>query len=409
MINFKKINSYFIALCLCFIMFGGSSRIGELKNLFLVTLLICLIFNAILEKKIFINKNFLTLILLVFTCYFLVQVLYSCDRSSTISFLFSWIVFVILAISYKPDNDFWKVLMSCIFYFSLAVAVSIIVAIIDKNFILTFLKPIAPTSEIAINVFKSEITQGIYSGIAFERAYAACQLNLGLAIVMADFFSNKKLSNIKIFGTIIIIIALLCTGKRTLFLIPILCFLIFSFLSKKSNILFKYLKLLPVMILIVILVVVVFPQSQKVFERFSNDNSKVDTMDIRKENYWQYCKEMFLAKPILGYGINSFKHYVSLKRSTDIYNAHNIYFQILAECGILGEIMLVIIFTKMIKYSAYSLKKLNSDNNDITYFIIYLEVLFYIYGLTGNVFYYISQLIFYFLIILYFTNLKGRE
>ena len=219
MINFKKINSYFIALCLCFIMFGGSSRIGELKNLFLVTLLICLIFNAILEKKIFINKNFLTLILLVFTCYFLVQVLYSCDRSSTISFLFSWIVFVILAISYKPDNDFWKVLMSCIFYFSLAVAVSIIVAIIDKNFILTFLKPIAPTSEIAINVFKSEITQGIYSGIAFERAYAACQLNLGLAIVMADFFSNKKLSNIKIFGTIIIIIALLCTGKRTLFLI----------------------------------------------------------------------------------------------------------------------------------------------------------------------------------------------
>ena len=409
MINFKKINSYIISLCLCFIMFGGSSRIGELKNLFLITLLICSIFNIILEKKIVFNKNFLTLTLIVFTCYYLVQILYSYDRSSTISFLFSWIVFIIFTISYKPNSEFWKILINCIFDFSLAVAVSIIITIIDKNFILTFLKPIVPTSEIAINVFKSEIVQGIYSGIAFERAYAACQLNLGLAIVMAEFFSNKKLSNIKIFGIIIIIIALLCTGKRTLFLIPILCFLILSFLSKKSNILVKYLKLLPLMILIIILVVIDFPQSQKVFERFSNNNSEVNTMDIRNENYWQYCKEMFLTKPILGYGINSFKHYVSLKRSTDIYNAHNIYFQILAECGIMGEIMLVIIFAKMIKYSSYSLKKIKSDNNDITYFIIYLEILFYIYGLTGNVFYYTSQLIFYFLIILYFTNLKGSE
>jgi len=79
---------------------------------------------------------------------------------------------------------------------------------------------------------------GAIAGLAFEKAYAAFICNVGLGIIFAEFVANKSYKYI--IESIVVMLALMMTGKRTLFIIPIAVLLIYVILFSKNN---KFIKL----------------------------------------------------------------------------------------------------------------------------------------------------------------------
>ena len=120
---------------------------------------------------------------------------------------------------------------------------------------------------------------------------------------------------------------------------------------------------------------------------------------------------MFRDKPLFGYGINSFTSYISnIVAESDIYNAHNIYFQLLGEIGIIGFGLFLTMFLSIFRNSIKFLKKsVNKDDKYISNVIIVFQLVFFIYGLSGNTLYYYSQLLFLFVAISMLNNLIKEE
>lgn len=69
---------------------------------------------------------------------------------------------------------------------------------------------------------------GAIAGLAFEKAYAAFICNLGLGVLFAEFVVSKL--NKYIIQSVVVMLALMMTGKRTLFIIPIVVALIYVIL-----------------------------------------------------------------------------------------------------------------------------------------------------------------------------------
>ena len=74
---------------------------------------------------------------------------------------------------------------------------------------------------------------GAIAGLAFEKAYAAFICNLGLGMIFAEYICHK--SHKYIIQSLIVMVALMMTGKRTLFIIPISSFanLCYTFFQKQ--------------------------------------------------------------------------------------------------------------------------------------------------------------------------------
>lgn len=94
------------------------------------------------------------------------------------------------------------------------------------------------------------------------------------------------------------------------------------------------------------------------FKYFSDNTSNNDIYGIRsleeRVNLVNQGLIMFSEKPIIGHGIGSFRYYgESLKVS------HNDYLQVLAEQGLIGFILYILIFFTTIKQLYYNIKNKN--------------------------------------------------
>ena len=177
---------------------------------------------------------------------------------------------------------------------------------------------------------------GAIAGLAFEKAYAAFICNLGLGMIFAEYICHK--SHKYIIQSLIVMVALMMTGKRTLFIIPIAVLLIYVILFSKNN---KFIKLAGVGLGITIFIIgayVLVPGASLIINRIVN--SEGDVLSGR-EVFWNYAMEMFRQNPLFGKGFLSFNDYAFYRGFRYYgerwnYQAHNVYIQLLAETGIVG-------------------------------------------------------------------------
>ena len=135
--------------------------------------------------------------------------------------------------------------------------------------------------------------QGAIAGLAFEKAYAAFICNLGLGMIFAEYICHK--SHKYIIQSLIVMVALMMTGKRTLFIIPIAVLLIYVILFSKNN---KFIKLAGVGLGITIFIIgayVLVPGASLIINRIVN--SEGDVLSGR-EVFWNYAMEMFRQNPL---------------------------------------------------------------------------------------------------------------
>lgn len=375
------------------IMFTGRNLIASFKwGIIALFFLIPFGDFVINRKKMCITK--ITKKWLVVGLYVVLGILYSYALKESIVYiviLTTGILFLTYKIDMKVFFSFIKITkIICLVY-----AVSNIFSAVIPNFIPNYFSFFVTN----LDPIYIELAGKNYSGLAGEKAVSAFILNIGIGIIYAQMLVNGKIKKSDIFCLLILLCGVFLTGKRTLTAIPFILLFIMYISSSEKKKMVGLIKISSIILVGVIILLIIFPSIFHVIERFLN------TDDNGRKELWQSCIEMFKNSPIIGQGLGTFNTYNydlgyrDYGRKMWTYEAHNIYYQILGELGIVGFILVMWAFVYSLIMSIRMLRKQDIISNEkykfLIYVSLYIQLLFLIYGLTGNTFYYWHQLYMY--------------
>lgn len=283
----------------------------------------------------------------------------------------------------------------------LIMATTIILSVFIDNFVLTYLtKLVDPrgTGTVAMSIYKEITYSHSYSGLAREKAEAAYIMNVGIALVLARLYSGKKGKFWDYAELIILLLGLVFANKRTLFIVPLLCYIVFTVLQRKKGKMISFFLTVAGGLAAFFILAEFIPQVNNIIERF-NSSSGGDSLTGRKE-LWEYSLEMFAKNPLFGCGFASFNGYSF--RNGYFYNGgkwnfygHSCYLELLGEMGIVGSVVFWCAFFLPFWETMKMLRnhKMNTRGKFLLLFALYIQIMFFFYSLTGNVVYYQDQII----------------
>lgn len=367
------------------------------------------------QKQIFNNK--IGRLCLLWIIFLVINVLNSYDITSSIYMLLVLIsFFAFMAYDLKINT----LIFGCqlIQGISIVFAFSIILNALIPNL---FYGPAHFLIAQSANVIQQEVQQGIYSGLMGEKAQAAFYMNIAITFHIGMMIGKNKRYHIKnLFPLLIYFLALLLTGKRMLLLVAV-CIFAFSFvcmdLKKRST--FKNLLIVICVGLPTILMFIqLLPQTQIVFNRFAEFAS--DNTYNGRTVFWQFCLYMFSQRPLIGFGINSFNSALGTLTSFSYHGekwtmyAHSIYYELLGEAGIIGcmiffSIIIVSFVTSWKNYKYFNIMTgafYRYECKMLMFISMAVQIIFCLYGITGNVLYDHCQLGFLILSFIFTINVS---
>lgn len=390
--NLKLANLWhiFLMVALPIICVSGVSIIPFKLRLPLIHLtgILSLIIFVFSGKKIKLNAvNVSMFLLLVFIA---LQLLYSYDPAATLDLLILYACAFTLLLIDIPDNVIHKII-TVIYVFCIVIALSIVISLFVDNFMLTYFNFIVNTynSSIVENAITKELASGAYSGFAREKGEAAFIMNIGLAIAFSKFFSGGKVKKRDTLALILLISALILTGKRTMFIIPIVCFVVFMIVSKIKGKAFKICTLAIIAVFALFFIFMFLPDFANIFYRFI-DTDNLETLGSR-DALWKYLGMMASQYWLFGAGFGSYNafaydHGLRVYGEKWLFHGHNSYYQGFCELGIIGGTLFIIFMASAI-YT--TLKYIRSDKFDtkqrsILFFALYIQLMIAVYAITGN-------------------------
>lgn len=391
-----------VIMLLCILIFFAN---GNILTKYLAAFQYLILFFSILycffQTKI--KTNLVWVLWLLVIIYFALGIVYSYNVKGTISMLKMYVCFFPLLLcnfDKKKLIKFFEILEAVI----IVGAISIIASVLIDKFILNYFSFFITTDPYRI---LSELREFSFSGLFAEKGNAAFMLNIGIGIIVSKFLSIKKMKFATILELLLFIVALIFTNKRALLVFPVLIFAIIYVFMRDKNKAIKIIKMAVIGCVILIALLKIFPVMGSVFERFVTDD------DNHRSELREICLQMYDRNNIVGMGLNSYNKYAydigfrlyiaGTKNGIWIYHAHNIYYQILAEGGLIGLLLVVFTFC----YSIYKTIRILMVNNDMSndrkrliIISLFIQLLFVLYGWTGNTFYYYQQVLIYFVSLL---------
>lgn len=258
------------------------------------------------------------------------------------------------------------------------------------------------------SVAYANIMSGYNPGLTLHYSTNGMYLSISTIFFFCKYLKDKKKSSL-IF-TILSSIALLLTGKRahTLFVI-VTCIAIYIF-HCREKILNKFLKLFIIIIIGVISLLclsTVVPQILNVVDRFEESIAKGELLSGR-EPFYELALDLWSQNRIIGVGWGAFSYYFQ----TNLYgpqftygylDAHNVYLQILCECGIIGFIFFISIAIYIFWRTWKNVKELEKDlTKDMYFYALFsfgFQIFFLLYCFTGNPLYDIQCYAVYFIVV----------
>ena len=330
-------------------LFTGRNVISKLKWEIIILYFIIPFLDIIINnKKIIITKIIKKWIIIAI--YSILGIIYSYAPKTSIIYI-AILVIGSLFLTYKIDIrvflEFFKIAkILCIVFAVSNIVSSVIVNFIPKyfSFFVINLKPIY-----------IELAGKNYSGLAGEKAVSAFILNIGIGIIYSEILVNGKIDKKNIIFLLILFCGLFLTGKRMLTLIPLVLIFAMYICASEKNKIIKLMKMFSLIVAGIAVLLIVFPNITHVVDRFK------DSDDNGRKELWNTCIKMYKDSPIFGQGLGTFNNYnydigyrdYDGKKWT--YEAHNIYYQILGELGILGFIIIVGTFI-------YTIMKIRTGN-----------------------------------------------
>ncbi len=390
---------FFLMVAVPLICVGGASLIPfKLRvPLIYITGICSVIMFAFSGKKVKLNAVNVSVFMLL--GYLAIQLLYSYDPAATFNLLLIYACSFTLLFIDIPENSIHKII-TVVYIFCIVIALSIIASLFIDNLMLRFFRFIVnPYNTASVtNTITRELAEGTYSGFARERSEASFIMNIGLAIVFSRFFSDSKLNKTDTLAFALLISALILTGKRTMFIIPIICFVVFMMVSKIKGKAFKISCITLVSIFAVFFILMFMPDFANLFYRFM-DTDNLETLGSRN-SLWIYMGMMTSQYWLFGAGFGSYNNFaydngLRVYGEKWLYHGHNSYYQVLAELGVVGfTIFIAFLASALFK----TLKYLRADNytsiqKRVFFFAFYIQLMIAVYAITGNPIY-SNQMIF---------------
>lgn len=226
-----------------------------------------------------------------------------------------------------------------------------------------------------------------------------------LATATIYFFAKNlnKSSKKNLLLTILAFVALLFTAKRAHILFTIItCVCAYIIFNKNrfdfSKTIIKFFVSGACIVTFFIILAIFIPQITNVIDRFTKD----DLLSGRNV-YYDICISKWKNKPILGNGWGYFSYYYNnylydSYSSTYVFqyiDAHNVFYQLLCETGIIGTSFVIGIIIYVFKLT---LKLLKNNNDTIVIFSLCYQLFFILYCCSGNPLYDIQCYSIYFII-----------
>lgn len=396
MMRIKLHKRSLMMLILVLILFSGNTIIIS----YITPLLYLAGFFSVLwgNKKQLASNNYTKMIVCLYFAWMIfltINTLQSYDINASKSMLPVFIIgglFGLFSWREKTVHTYMKMIrVFCLFF-----AFSILLEVIAPNLILSLSTIVAPGRSAVI---QNEISRGIYSGLTGEKAKAAYAMVVGVCVELAFYiFNNKRIHTKNYLFIAIYVLAAMLTSKRMLCAIIMLEIAIalnlFDFKGKAVKILLGG----AVGLIALLIITITIPQTSNIIDRFMGGVG--DTSAGGRLMFWNYCIVMFKNKPFIGYGINTFNKafsdnvgYVFQGSLWNMY-AHSMYYELLGETGIIGIVLFCAIMIFSLVYSIKLYKYGNMTNvwRGLLWFSISMQVLFIVYGYSGNVLYDKAQL-----------------
>ena len=396
------------ALIIPFICIGGVTYFPyHLRYPLIMTVpFIAFLISVANTKKI--QINFLSLAWMVMGAVICITCLYSYDKEMTLTYGLVYVASSFILFVDYPE-DVWRRILKVTNVFVIVIAVSIIASVVIKDLIAGKLSLITNPFQYQsfINQVTKELSEGAYSGLAGEKADAALTMNVGLAMLFAKFFSGVKLTKYDYIEVVLIGVALILTGKRMLFLIPVAMFVFMMMVSKIKGKFVKFISIVVLAITVVLILSAFIPQMSNLYDRFFQDTtSKYYDPLSRRGDLWRYCFMMFEENPLFGIGYASFNDYAfdhGYLRNGEKweYFGHNCYYELLGEVGIVGTVFIIgLMLFAMIMTVRYLLKKdLPQSQRFLMMFSFYIQGMMLLYCVSANVLYQYNQIFLWFVAI----------
>lgn len=371
---------------------------------------ICVV-ASVLRKRHKINCE--SIICLVLAGFIFLNAMFSIDKTASLQWA-KYILSMLLVIMYSFDTDFWIRYEKVCFVWAIIMAISVIVSAISPTFITTFFGwVLGYTSDNAVTFLK-KAASGQYAGFAREIAEAAVICNYGIAVCYAKLFVEKKVFKKDIIFLFLLFIGLILTTKRTLFIVPFLLIPVLVLLTQKglSNKI-KWMLIFFVIVSFVAILIFNVPQLGKIVERFTETENYEDMGG--RATLWEISRDMFVNAKIMGQGYGAYNTYAfnygfRFMGEKWVSNGHNIYLQLLGETGIVGFVLIMSSFLLVLLKSINCLRKsyVTDDDKKHLVFCVYIQIMFLVYGVTGNVLIYLQQLMVWVIVVAYAISIIRR-
>lgn len=344
-------------------------------SLLIITMIAVIITNAnhLLKRQILISDIFFAIYPILFL------------RSEEIS---KYIIFVLICIIfyYLIQNEYMEIkyIMYPLLAFAILTSVVTWVSYFAPKYYIQNILPFFPE---ASSLQYSFLNRNMYSGFTNHYSRNSFYISVGVLLMFSSIICEKK-QNI---GNWILIIFFMCTeflvAKRgpTLFLLLSLFIVIVKMERDISRKIKKSIKFILLGIGIFILAFLFVPGIDNIIYRILSPNSDGDISSSRFY-LWKVAWNMFKEAPIVGKGWGS---YLTAMNGTTFQGAHNDYFQVLAENGLIGFIICVVTNLVNLYYSSRTFEFINRDRfgeiqeQKWVVFSFVFQIFFILYSMTG--------------------------
>ena len=289
------------------------------------------------------------------------------------------LLFIVLCQTHEWGNQFVEVS-------SLATKIHCLATIILYFLPSFYAGAIAPLFGSMQRSLMNQYNLGCMPGITPHYSTNAMYLAIGAGVALANYICLK---NKNLICLLLMLIALLLTGKRAHILFGAVIFVIVFYITspKKPGRLFKTICFALAGIFVFYIAIQFIPALGVVVSRFSDGMEGSDITNGRAMQV-ALAMEYFNKNKLLGIGWDGFLHsYVN--PSGVALNVHCVYAQLLCETGVIGFTTFVLFFiyeiVKAIRLlSYYADRQENNEEYRNVYVAVFVELFFLLYCITGN-------------------------
>ena len=297
--------------------------------------------------------------------------------------------FVYLLLSYT--NAWHNCYSKNMLYFGIFYGFTTIFLALFPSIYLNYVLPLFPENELSnLRLINKGIVVGFSSHFSTTAIYLVTTLSIPIIALLKKESFKKKERKLYLMLVVILFVSVLLTGKRAHSVFALFSAIVtYWILNREKKIKRGFYLFGGICAAVVVFYVIAqfLPQANNVIIRFI-DKMDADNLLSGRVIMYLECLKMFKSNPIFGLGWGSFTYFTTFN---NVNNAHNVFFQLLAENGLVLSIPFVIFIVynyvhavRIAMKAAIFVSKGRRKELCLVGSSLFLQTFFVLYCLTGN-------------------------